>query len=238
MSSTAYTARFPLPELIERGRDEVVKIEVYRDGAKVAPSSGTVSLYNGSNAAVVDGEVVTIVSSVAQYTIPAAVLAGETLGDSWRIEWALVMPDGVTHNMRNEAALVRGRLYMPISDVDLIRIVSGLDPTGGSAISSVSNWQDYLDEAFIQLQLRLIEQGNRPNLIMSPSALRECALSLTLALIFDDLTTRLSDAYEARAVKYREQFERAWSRLKFDYDTNDDGETDQRKRSAMVTVWV
>ena len=239
-TDTTYTARFMLPDLIERGRNEVIKCQVYHNGALVAPSSGTVSVYDPSNTAKVDGASVTIASSVAKYTITSGTLSSEQLAEGWRIEWALAMPDGVTHNFRNSASLVRGRLYMPITDADLIRVVSALDPSSSSSITSVSNWQDYLDEAWVQIQLRLIEQGNRPNLVMSPSSLREGALALTLSLIFEDLTTRLSDAYEMRAEKYREQYERAWGRLRFLYDSDDDGKADDtnQRRGAMSTVWL
>lgn len=240
MSSTTrdYSARFMLPELIERGRDELIKCPVYYDGALAAPSAGTVSLYKPDNTKAVDGATVTISGSVAQYTISTATLSGETLGEGWRVEWSLTMPDSVDHLFRNTAALVRGRLYMPITDDDLIRVVSGLDPSSSTALSSVANWQSYISEAWLTIELRLINQGNRPNLILDPSALREASLALTLALIFDDLSTRLNEAYETRAAKYRDQFEGAWGRLRFDYDTDDDGTADQTKRPAMATVWL
>ena len=47
-TDTQYTARFSLPELIERGRDELIKCMVYLSGALVAPSSGTVTVRNAS----------------------------------------------------------------------------------------------------------------------------------------------------------------------------------------------
>lgn len=237
-TDTQYTARFSLPELIERGRDELIKCMVYLSGALVAPSSGTVTVRNASGDVVINAASATITGSVAQYTITAGTLNSQSLGEGWQVEWNLTMPDSVVHKFRNTAALVRGRLYMPIADADLIRVVSALDPTSSTSISSVANWQDYLDEAWVQIQLRLIEQGNRPNLILSPSALRETALSLTLALIFEDLSTRLSDAYEQRAESYRGRYEQAWARLRFTYDTDDDGQADTVKRPSMASVWL
>ena len=239
-TDTTYSARFSLPDLIERGRDEVIKCRVYHAGALVAPSAGTVSVYDSSNTAKVDGATVTIAANVAKYTIPSATLSGESLGEGWRVEWSLTMPDSIAHNFRNSAALVRARLYSPITDADLIRVVSGLDPSSSSSITSVSSFQDYLDESHTQIQLRLIEQGRRPNLIMSPSALREVSLSLTLALVFEDLSTRLSDTYELRAEKYREQYEHAWNRLRFLYDADDNGAADDAKRrqGGVPTVWL
>jgi len=237
-TDTAYSARFSLPDLIERGRNELIKCPVYLDGALSAPTAGTVTLTSQSGTVIIDAATVTISGSVAQYEITAGTLSGKALSDGWLVEWNLTMGDSITHRFVNSAALVRGRLYNPISDIDLIRVVSGLDPASSSSISSVSNWGNYLEESWTQIQLRLIENGRRPNLILSPSALREVSLNLTLALIFDDLSTRLSDAYEQRAESYRSRYEQAWSRLKFVYDSDDDGKADGIRRSAMSSVWL
>lgn len=237
-TDTAYSARFSLPDLIERGRDELLRCSVYLSGSLSAPSSGTVTLTNSSGTVLVDAAAVTITGSVAQYSIASATLVSEALSDGWTVEWSLMMGDSISHRFMNTAALVRGRLYNPISDIDLIRVVSGLDPSSSSSISSVANWQNYLEESWTQIQLRLIENGNRPNLILSPSALREVSLNLTLALIFDDLSTRLSDAYEQKAESYRGRYEQAWTRLKFVYDSDDDGRADRNRRSPMSSVWL
>lgn len=235
---TTYTARQQLPDLIERGRDNTIQAPIYSAGALVAPSSGTVSVFDGSNTALVSAAVVSIVSSVAQYTLTTAALADQSLSDGWRIEWSLVMPDGVTHSHRTDAALVRSAPHIPITDIDLFRISSALDPNGSAAITSSTDYQNYLDESWVQIQSRLIERGRRPWLIISSSALRESALYLTLALIYEDLATRLSDTYEQRADRYRQQYEAAWSRLRVVYDEDDDGSADTSRRGAAPTVWL
>lgn len=235
---TNYTARQQLPDLIERGRDNTLQAPIYTAGALVAPTSGTITVYDNSSVAVVDAAAVTISASVAQYTIVNATTAALSLSDSWRVEWSLVMPDGVTHSHRTEAALVRSAPHMPITDADLFRISSALDPSGAAAITSETDFQNYLDESWVQIQSRLIERGRRPWLIISPAALRESALYLTLALIYEDLATRLSDTYEQRAERYRAQYEAAWQRLRVAYDADDDGTADDGRRSVAPTVWL
>ena len=64
-TDTQYTARFSLPELIERGRDELIKCMVYLSGALVAPSSGTVTVRNASGDVVINAASATITGSVA-----------------------------------------------------------------------------------------------------------------------------------------------------------------------------
>jgi hypothetical protein len=97
-----------------------------------------------------------------------------------------------------------------------------------------------LDEAHAVIQLRLITNGNRPNLILSPSALREAYITLALALIFGDFETRLSETYAERASEYRRQYERAWGELRFTYAATDEAEggSSLRRRSASPTVWL
>ena len=226
--TTHYTARLLAPDLIERARANALSCPVYRDGALVAPT-GTVSIYDAANVAQVDGAAVTVSGSIASYSYtPAASLQ---LGTGWRVEWTLTLA-GVVHVFRNDAALVRHRLYPVVTDADLFRRVSALDPSGSAPITSLSDYQDYLDEAWAEIQLRLIAKGNRPNLVLEPSALRQPHRDLTLAYIFDDLATRLNEAYQAQADRFRGFYETAWGHLNFDYDTDDDGVADQRRASS------
>jgi len=236
---TLYYARFLYPTMVERGRSNLIKCAVYRSGLLAAPSAGTVTLYNEDGSPVVDGAAVTVSGSVAQYTIPAGTIAGLTLGDGWIVEWSLTMPDGVVHTYRNEAALVRRALYPVVTDADLYRRVSSLDPSGNTPLSSATTYQEHRDEAWTAIQNRLIAAGNRPNLVTSPTALREAHLLLTLALIFEDFATRLNDAYEGRADAYRRQYDQEFRRVQLKYDTDDDGTPDfGGRRSAVPTVWL
>ena len=83
----------------------------------------------------------------------------------------------------------------------------------------------------------LLAVGNRPNLILEPSALRLVHRDLTLALIFDDLASRLNEAYQDQADRFRQHYESGWARLNFEYDTDDSGAADQR-RAAVATIWL
>ncbi len=239
LASTDYTARFTLPDMIERGKDVTLTCPVYFDGALVAPASGTFSLYEG-DVAKVDAQAVTVTGSQAEYTVTAATLSSEALGEEWRVEWALTI-GGEVYTFRNDAALVRRQLYPVISNVDLFRRASSLDPAGNAPITTfaAADFQDFLDESWAEINLRLLGNGNRPNLVMSPSSLRDVHLYLTLAIIFEDLATRLQDSYEVRADAFRRQYEASWARLRFLYDDGDDGVPDERsRRNASASVWL
>jgi len=240
-TDTRYTARFALPDLIEIGRDNTLQCPVYLDGALVAPTEAgsTVTIYDDSGTAVVSAGPVTVSSSIATYAYGSG-LSSDDLAEGWRIEWSLVMPDGVIHVFRQDAAVVRRRLYPTISDIDLFRRESSLDPSGNDPITTLSDFQNYIDEADVELQSRLIEAGNRPNLITSPSALRSTWLMLTLAIIFEDLATRLNPAFAEKASRYADKYERAYTKAAFLYDADDDGEADDahRRRGAQPTYWL
>lgn len=229
--STAYTARFLLPDLLERGRPNALSAPIYLDGALVECASGTISIFDGSNVARVSAQAVTPdADGIATYSYTPDL--GLTLGLGWRVEWDLILQGGDKAYPRNEAALVRHRLYPVVTDADLYRRAGGLQSTAGDAISTLTTYQPYRDEAWAVIQGRLLGRGNRPNLIMSPSALREPHVCLSLALIFADFSSRNSAEYRETAADYREQYRAAWDALTFAYDEDDDGQADGSKRRS------
>ena len=236
-TSTFYTARFLMPDLIERGRANSLSCPVYLNGTLVAPTSGTISIYDSSNTALVDAASVTVTGSIATYSYsPASTV---TLSDTWRVEWTLVL-SGATKVFRNQAALVRNLLYPVITDIDLFRRHRTLDPSASDSDTIRTSWQDVIDEAWAEIQLRLIEAGNRPNLILSPYVLREVHLFKTLELVFQDLAVRHNETYQSLSDSYAKKFLDAWSRVQLVYDTEDTGESidPSNTRSLNPTVWL
>jgi len=233
-TTTYYSARLLGPDLIVRGQANALSCPIYQSGDKVHATAATVSIYDASNTAQVDGATAPIVANVATYSYtPSATLQ---LGIGWRIEWAITL-SSVVHTFRNDAALVRHLLYPVVTDADLFRRVPALDPTGSAPLTSEADFQDYRDEAWAEIQLRLLNVRNRPNLIMQPTALRQVHRDLSLAFIFDAMATRLNEAYQDQADRFRAHYEAGWSGLSFDFDTDDDGQADSR-RSASPTVWL
>lgn len=232
LDTAPYSARIPVPYDIVRGQATTLRCPIYRDAELVSPSSGTCTVYDSSSVIVSTGTT-TLSSSVSTYTFtPSSTL---TLGEGWRVEWSLTI-SAVIHVFRSDAALVRQALYPVISDQDLYRRVSGLNPSGAAPLSSLTTYQDYLDEAWTTLVLRLISKGNRPALISSPSALREVHILLSLSLIFEDFAVRLRESFAEDAARFREMYESEWSRLNFTYDTSDSGQSPAQRRAARGPV--
>jgi len=241
---TRYSFRSRGPYQLERAKTNIIKLESRLDNAAAAPASGTVSVYRPDGSALVDAQSVTISSSIAQYTISAgAVPATENYGKGWSVEWSLVMPDGVTHDWRGSAALVRRRLLQVISAQDLYELHPDLSPTAtGSVAASGETWQGQLDAAFADTLDRLIEEGHDPNLIISGYSLRRVLLYETLTLIARHLGSSLPEgnAWQRLEDTYTTLARNAWADASFvkaieDEDTNP-ADPDTRA-PAIGAVW-
>lgn len=227
---TEYSVRFVLPDLVERGRANTLRCPVIRSGVIVTATSGTITILDAAGAEQVAGASCTISSEgVATYSYtPASTLP---YGEGWEVRWDLVLTGGATVQATNECALVRARLNCPVSDYDLYQRVSGLDPSGSvKPMHSQTTFQSQLDLAWQIIERRLIEKGNRPNLVSSPASFFDCALNLTLALIFENFSTRLNSAYMEQAKLFRAQYENAWKELRFTYATTDDSKGNPARR--------
>jgi hypothetical protein len=236
LAETVYTARFRSTETIERGRTQTLSCPTSRAGATATPASGTFSLYRPDGSALVSAQAVTV-SSVATYSLTGATTSAEALGEGWLVEWALVMPDGVTHTYRNDAALCRRELAPVISQDDLTQRHSDLPSLLGAAAS----YQPYIDESWWTITNRLIGAGRRPYLVIQPSALRDCHLMLALHLVFLDYSTSAGDGgrWQALAAHYLTAYEQAWGQLRFAYDETDDNRVSATsKTSASSQVWT
>lgn len=232
-TTSPYTARHSVPTWLERGRDNTVTLPVYRDGALVVPSAGTLSVYDAANVAIVDAQAVTVVDGVATYAIAAATLPSTlALSDRWREEWTLTL-DGVARVFVRGAGLVRSRLYPVVTDLDLTETHTELRQWMADDSTSL---QSYIDSAWASVQLRLIEQGRWPYLILSPYALREAHLCLSLARCFRDYASSAAGTgvgkYAELAAQYQEQYDQAFARLRLQYDADEDGQIDVDEESV------
>jgi len=238
--ASRFSVAFPLPYLLERGAYNVVRLPVVvlDDGTFERDFTVTTVLIDpGGAETVIDTNTVAAVDTMAIPWTPPASLA---FGGGYVVEWRFVDDGNDTYfTFRNEAFVVRRQLICPISSANLYANVTSLNPANTKPIHSHANLDGFVTAAWDRIQRRLIEQGNRPNLIMSPSALHEVALYLSLALVFEDFSTRLNPAFMEQARMYREQYETAWGRLSFVYADGDGTTgTQSRRRSASSALFL
>lgn len=238
MAYTDYQARTTTRAYIERDRPTVLSVGMYASGALVAPSSGTVSVYNASDAAVVSGATATITGSRATYTVQAASVSAEALGAGWRVEWSLTMPDTYVHLVRQSASLVRVRHVCPVTDADLY----ALHPDLASYLpNGQTDWSTQIVTVWEDAQGWLESRGRRPYLVTDASALRAWIRSAALAVICrmqagdgdqSNKWAMLADMYEAKAGTERDT-------LSLEYDEADIGRSDGTQRAATrPTLWL
>ena len=238
MAWTEYQTRIRLPAYLERDRTTVLTMPMYSAGALAAPSSGTVTIYDASNAAVVSAAAVTITASIATYSLLAATVASSSFGGGWRVEWSLVMADTYTHVERQDAALVRARLSPVVTDLDILARHTDLASFRPTALA---DWSQYIETAWEDVVARLESAGRRPYLVISPQALRPIHLATTLEIIMRDLSGAgdPQNRWSALAEHYRAEVESAWARTSLVYDEDDDGvASSSRRSSAMTALWL
>jgi hypothetical protein len=235
-----YSPRVFGPLLIQRGLSTLLVLPIYRQGQLATPSSGTISIYDATGTAIVSAASVTVSDGVATYSVSSGTTSSLQLGEGWRTEWVLAMPDARSHTFREAAALVRCLIYPPASDSDLWRRCPSLSPShpGVQSAVKIASYQPYLDEAWRQISERLQRAGRRPWLVIGSSQLVTAHTLLTLALVFEDLASRNNPAYLDQARMYRDQYEADWGQLQLTYDQADGGGTSAVVVPGARTLWT
>lgn len=243
-ATTTRAARLLGPDLIVRNQTQALTCPMYASGALVAPTlaGSTISILKPSGAALVDEAAITSVAgSIASYTLSSALVpTTESLGVRWQVVWSLVFATGITPEIiRNDAALIRYECRSTVTDADLYRRVSSLDPSGSAPITSLTTFQDKIDLARGMVVRRMIQEGQRPDLVTSPSSLHDAQVALTLSLIFEDLATRLEGAYLDMANRFRDEYRDLWRSMTYGVDRDNDGNEDpKRKGNGTGGTWL
>ncbi len=239
MATNRYLApRIRIPDILERGRAYNAELPIYRNGALVAPDSGTFRLVDANGADIVAESSVTITADIATYAILAGDLPSTLdFSDSYMMFWKLTIA-GEVHEFKRPCALARSAIYPVVSDLDLEAEYSSID---NLLKSPATTFQDKIDEAWVRVIQRVRDQGNLEYLIMSPESLRSCHLNLTLYLIFKDASSTgmgLDNTYMDHAREHRSMYENDFKRLQFKYDINEDGKVDKNKRAGYPVIFT
>jgi hypothetical protein len=232
MAEVRYSARLVDPGYaIERGRNNTITCPVYAGATLTAPASGTCTIRteNGS----ISSGAISVASSIAEYTITSAQMAGLDFSDDVSVEWALTMPDGVVHTFRSEGAICRVSGQQRIVPEDLYRLEPYLNPSSGGAVWSQTG-ADQCIEAHLEVETELWLAGRRPYLVVSQSALRRVELMTALRMCCEALATTGRQTFVDKAERYTSLLERTKQQATLQYDVDGDGRIDDSShRSSM-----
>ena len=241
-----YSFITPYPDMIVRGREQVVEMRVERAGAvvEVTELGSTFSLLKPDGTAVVDADdVVVDADGVPQYTLTALLLPATLtpLGEGWQEVWELVLPDGTTRTVDREAALCLRPLVPVVSQATLSEDYPTLATfLGNTAHGGIASWQDFISSAWADILGRLIAEGHLPYLVKSSSAFRKAHKELAYSKGFGWLAMHQSTRgnWLEIAEKHSAAYEAAWKAINFKTDDDHDGRVDDdtRRRGGTGSV--
>lgn len=226
------TVKTGAPYLLVRGQDTTITVELHQYGAAVEVTAATATVYDHTGTQV--AQYTDVNSREPSVTVLAAVTTGQDFSEEWRVEWDL---DGL--KVDAAAYVVRQDWTPEVTDADIFARCPALDPAGTACIHSRSDFVGERSEAAAIVRDRMLQAGKRPWMVFDAYALREPLMLLSLALIFEGFGARGAPESLAMADRYRQQFDLAWGRVAFTYDSDQDGDADSATReSATGAVWL
>lgn len=168
-AETTYVVATSSAVVLERGRAQVSRLRVERDGVTVAPtaSGSSYALISPAGVELSDATVTINGDDIAEVTIPALDLPstlGYGLGYSER--WTLVL-DGVARSYRRGAVLARFELAPPVSQADL---VAGEYPDLVQSLGDyAADLQEIMDGAWGECLRWLWRQATPAQILVEPS---------------------------------------------------------------------
>ena len=232
---TVYTYRQTGPDVLQRGRANTVALQVWRDGALVAPTAATVTLVRPAGTLILDGVVAPIVADVATYTIGAGSLpATEPTGRLYQLRWSLTL-GGLARSVNRACTVAAYPMILPVTDVDLTEgeypdLVDQLGDYG-------SNLQSFLEAGKREVLRELEQAGTWTDRISGPSDLYEPIKQAAFVKIFRFLfNTNDSERSERLMEIHAARYSEVMGNLRTRMDSDDDGTPDSEDRESTSRI--
>lgn len=228
--STPYAPRIRYIELLERSVSNTTRLEVFRDGSQIIPSSAKYTLIRPDGVGVVQDATATILGSgTMEYTHPSNHLPDSiSLGEGYVQTWEATI-DGDTYFFRRSIAVVLRKLYPTVSDTDLETEYSDL---ANLRPASLTSYQTYIDSSWYEILRRIRRTGlGYEYLVLTPESFHDALLHLTLYKIFRDFHSSLGQSGNARfldlAQAHLSHYNAEYDSINFVYDEEHTGRADE-----------
>jgi len=227
------TVRHQLPRIVVRGVEQSLDLDVYSAAsAQQTCSAATVTIKLGSKV-IVDGASATSLGPPAAYTLPAATTEDEGLSDQYLEVWTVTI-GGEPHTFRRSGHLVRHAFHPTITDTDLTDRDSDLL---NIVPASVTNLQQWREQARKKIERDLLRKGRRPWLIFDSYELVDAHIALSLSRFYRDQHIAIGDGrYKEAATEYLEEYNEAMASITFRYDDNETGDIDEEDRVSATSI--
>lgn len=228
--------RYALPRFIERGVQIRITAEILDEDTEVeqTASAGTIDIFNGSTAVVTAGALLTL-GPPPIYTLVAGATADVALSTRWQERWNLTIGSDVLV-FKRPIYICRFLPRSVIVDEDLFtrhRQLARLRDRDDT------NYSTQRAEAFTWIERKLINAGNRPELILDNSELREAHIFKSLHIIYRDHAASVNndERYQDLADEYEQKAIREFDTIHLTYDSDEDGldnEVSKRNPTSII----
>jgi len=217
------------------GASFIPQIEIYEDGAIVAPSSALISLYSPDDSLVVDSRVAAINETTKRIS---ATFTGGADGeiDSMAENWRLVV-DYEIGSIADQANFLfdccKIILENTVVDADLLKLHPNL---AEDRFADQDNFSPQIERAFEDIKRVLKERGRRPSLLVDASQIRDLTITHALELIFFDFAKTTEDIWWNRYLKKAAQYSAELESLNLKYDSDETGSIDEMIRFGTRSI--
>lgn len=232
LSTDFQTARF-----LVRNKQVTIDMPLYDGAEEAVCASGTYQLVDNNGVDLVN-KAVTVVNGRATVTLTTSDLPTSLpLSDELREIWTLTMSDASVETVYRDAYLCKSHIYAVVSQLTLTKRVSGLEDLLPEDRESFQYVIDYTWDIIIN---KLMSEGRYHYLILNAYTLSEYHTHLALAEIFYDAETFIAGdgRYSRRAAHHASEAEKAWKKLKFEYDIDESANRSGTKISAVSVIYT
>lgn len=213
-------------------KDETFPIEakVYSAGTQLIPSSATITVKNPNGKAQVEDQTVAIAAGgTMTYILPAANTA--TLWENAIIEITYTI-NSVDHKMLRFFDVVLNKISPCIVDEDLKDYYPEL---ADEIWSGETNYDQQIQEAFIQIKRDLKNKGRRPHMLIDGSQLRTPLIHKTFEIIFRGFFKEAGDQWHELYKEHEQKYKDEFADLVIKYDSDEDGIIDKDEKTVLAS---
>lgn len=222
-SESGHSFRVRVPVILERGRDNPVRIEDRLGNAIVEPDSATLSLISPAGVVLSEPSVTINGDGVPTATIPSSDLGTSVgYGQGYGLVWTLTT-DGVDTTVRQPAIVARNALHCPVTCEDLADLIPDLETTLRTGAGSA---QSFIDTAWADAIQRLNSAGRWAECIVNVDALHRPVREGALALLWAWRAGLQYPGAADREAAHRRNAEAAWGQARLWLDEDQDGNPD------------